>query len=55
MWTRVNGGDDGGFMRFEERGGVGDEDEEGNEFIRGDDEQEGGAGEADREEGAMEE
>lgn len=26
-WARINGGDDGKFMLFEEREGVGDEDE----------------------------
>ncbi len=27
VWARINGGDDGTFMLFEEREGVGDEDE----------------------------
>jgi len=27
VWARINGGDDGKFMLFEEREGVGDEDE----------------------------
>ena len=41
MWVRINGGDDGGFMLFEERDGVGEGEGEG----EGDEDEQGEVGE----------